>query len=58
LPAGALAVRSGRRALESAEALPATGRLSLGVSRAAGTTAEALLELVRTRVERRFKPGT
>jgi hypothetical protein len=57
LPAGALAVRAGSRTLEGRAKLAAAGRLALAATRTADTTAEALLELLRTRVERRFRPG-
>jgi hypothetical protein len=57
LPRGALALRAGGEALDGRALVPASGTLSLTVTRTAGTTAGALVELLRTRVERRFRPG-
>ena len=57
LPAGALRVAAGREPLAPRAPVLGVGRLSLRVDAAAGTTGEALLELLRTRVERRFRPG-
>jgi hypothetical protein len=57
LPPEALRVAAGRTLLEPRARVAGAGRLSLRVEPAAGTTGEALLELLRTRVERRFRPG-
>ncbi len=56
LPPGALVVRDGPRALRPRERAGAEGRLQLATTSEAQTTPEALLELLRTRVERRFRP--
>jgi hypothetical protein len=57
LPAKALAVRAGNRTLGARERIEPAGRVGLIATAAAGTTTEALLELLRTRVERRFRGG-
>jgi len=57
LPPEALRVAAGQKLLEPRAHVAGAGRLSLRVDGGAGTTGEALLELLRTRVERRFRPG-
>ena len=57
LPDGALGVAAGQKLLPPRTLVAGAGRLSLRVEAGAGTTGEALLELLRTRVERRFRPG-
>ena len=57
LPEGALRLYASGRPLPPKAALGTAAALTLRLEPAAGTTAEALLELLRTRVERRFRPG-
>jgi hypothetical protein len=56
LDARAIAVVRGHEALPPRARLGAGGRLRLAVSTDAGLTDEALLELLRARIERRFRP--
>jgi hypothetical protein len=57
LPRGAVRVAADREVLQSRARLAGRKRLAFRLDAGAGTTAEALLELLRTRVERRFRPG-
>ncbi|MGB8932606.1 MAG: molecular chaperone DnaJ, partial [Anaeromyxobacteraceae bacterium] len=54
LDPAALSIAAGGRALKPAAAV-GEGKVALALSPDAGTTAEALLELLRSRVSRRFK---
>jgi hypothetical protein len=56
LPPGALRVRKGTVTLEPRAVLGEVSAVTLVTTPAAGTTTEALLELLRSRVERRFRP--
>jgi hypothetical protein len=55
LPPGAVRVVAGRVLLEPRAQVTGRGRLGFRVE--ADTTAEALVELLRTRIEQRFRPG-
>jgi len=52
----AIGVSRGRERLASGARLGAEGRLGFTVGEGAGTTAEELLEVLRARIERRFRP--
>jgi hypothetical protein len=56
LSAGAIGVARGREPLGPAARLGAPGALRFTVRRGAGPTEEELLELLRARIERRFRP--
>ena len=56
LPPAAIAVARGKEPLAAGARLGAEGRLRFTVAADAGLTAEELLELLRARIERRFKP--
>jgi hypothetical protein len=56
LPADAVAVARGGEPLAPGARLGAEGRLRFTIREGAGTTAEELLELLRARIERRFRP--
>jgi hypothetical protein len=57
LPQGAVRVAAGSALLAPRTRLRGERRLALRLAPEAGTTEVALLELLRTRVERRFRPG-
>jgi len=52
----AIGVSRGRERLASGARIGAEGRLGFTVGEGAGTTAEELLEVLRARIERRFRP--
>ena len=56
LPASALGLASGRAELPGSARIGPADRLRFTVARDAGLTAEELLELLRARIERRFRP--
>ncbi len=56
LPREALGVAAGREELAGSARVAAHARLRFTVAEGAGTTAEELLELLRARIERRFRP--
>jgi hypothetical protein len=56
LPAEAVGVARGKEPLAPGARLGAEGRLRFTIREGAGTTAEELLELLRARIERRFRP--
>ena len=56
LPAGAIGLASGRAELSPSARVGPGDRLRLTVAREAGLTAEELLERLRARIERRFRP--
>ncbi|HTN52857.1 MAG TPA: J domain-containing protein [Anaeromyxobacter sp.] len=56
LPPGAIEIRAGRGTLGPAARVGGQGKLRLGVAEGAGPTDEELLELLRARIERRFRP--
>ncbi len=56
LPKGALGVCEGRDPLAASARIGARKRLRFTIADGAGTTAEELLELLRARIERRFRP--
>ncbi len=57
LPEGALWLAAGGKRLAPGAAVAGAGTLTLRLDAAAGTTSEGLVELLRARVERRFRPG-
>jgi hypothetical protein len=56
LPADAIGLARGKEPLAPSARVGAEGRLRFAVREGAGTTAEELLELLRARIERRFRP--
>ncbi|HEX9049525.1 MAG TPA: J domain-containing protein, partial [Anaeromyxobacter sp.] len=56
LPADAIGVARGKEPLAPGARVGTEGRLRFTVREGAGTTAEELLELLRARIERRFRP--
>jgi hypothetical protein len=56
LAPSALGLASGRAALESSAPIGAGDRLRFTIAKDAGPTPEELLELLRARIERRFRP--
>jgi hypothetical protein len=56
LPAVAVGVASGRGPLSPGARIAPGDRLRFTLERDAGTTAEELLERLRARIERRFRP--
>jgi hypothetical protein len=57
LPEGSVRLVGPRGPLEPRARVADAGRLALRLAPEAGTTPEGLLELLRTRIERRFRPG-
>ncbi|HET8539074.1 MAG TPA: J domain-containing protein [Anaeromyxobacter sp.] len=56
LPADAIGLARGKEPLAAGARIGAEGRLRFTVREGAGTTEEELLELLRARIERRFRP--
>lgn len=56
LPPSALRVVAGKRELAGGARLPPGEGVRLAIARGAGTTADELVELLRARIERRFRP--
>jgi hypothetical protein len=56
VPASAIGVAAGRTELSASARIGATDRLRFTVARGAGLTPEELLEILRARIERRFRP--
>jgi curved DNA-binding protein CbpA len=57
LPRAAVRVAARGSLITPRTRLAGAGRISLTLTEAAGTTAEGLVELLRGRIERRFRPG-
>jgi hypothetical protein len=57
LPKGAVRVVGPGGAIEPRARVAGAGRVAFRVEAGAGTTAEGLVELLRVRIERRFRPG-
>jgi hypothetical protein len=56
VPAGAVRLRAGRRVLAAKARLAGERRLALSLDEAAGLAEDGLVELLRARIERRFRP--
>jgi hypothetical protein len=57
LPEGSVRVVGPRGTLEPRAGVAGAGKLALRLAAEAGATADGLVELLRTRIERRFRPG-
>lgn len=57
LPRGAVRVAGPKGLLEPRARVAGAGRLAFRLGAEAGTTADGLVELLRARIERRFRPG-
>jgi len=57
LPKGAVRLAGARGLLDGRARLAGAGRLAFRLGPEAGTTADGLVELLRARIERRFRPG-
>jgi len=57
LPRGSVRVAGPRGLLEPRARVAGAGRVAFRLGADAGTSADGLVELLRVRIERRFKPG-